>query len=225
MDPTVYSGTLFFSTIPKVRYPHGATPGEISRLHMDRSAVLEELLEVEYPEIIGVLKGERGREGRSKFGLLGELEMAFISFLLGQNYDGFSHWKKLLQLFCSCESAPFDPRYTEFFAEFIRALFAQISQMPDDLFVDELLQGNFISSYIGAFFEVVDIEGAPKKLRQRCGHLRKLLGSKFGPGWELLLQSAGEDAPVVVEVPGEFEGAPGRGLDTAGGAIDMEIMD
>jgi len=209
VDSMAHSGTLFFSTIPRVRLRNGATPAEISRSHMDRSAVLEELLEVEYPEGKDLREaftrtGAGGSSGSSaSLALLGELEMAFIAFLLGQNFDAFEHWKELLLLLCSCATAPFDPKYTEFFVEFIRTLFAQISQMPDDLFVDELLKGNFLSTSLAAFFEVVGIEGAPKKLRQRIGHLRKLLDQKFGQGWEELLETQGEDAPVVVELPGE----------------------
>eukprot|EP00392_Amoebophrya_sp_AT5.2_P007742 g7757.t1 len=34
--------------------------------------------------------------------LLGEIEFAFVTFLLAQNYDAFEQWKKLLSLLCSC---------------------------------------------------------------------------------------------------------------------------
>lgn len=31
--------------------------------------------------------------------------LAYISFLLGQNFDGFEQWRALLQLLCGCEGA------------------------------------------------------------------------------------------------------------------------
>lgn len=49
--------------------------------------------------------------------LLGELQFAFVSFLIGQSYDGFDQWKSLLNLFCSCEKAV-QTRPT-LFAEFV----------------------------------------------------------------------------------------------------------
>jgi len=31
--------------------------------------------------------------------------LAYISFLLGQNFDGFEQWRALLLLLCGCEDA------------------------------------------------------------------------------------------------------------------------
>ena len=37
--------------------------------------------------------------------VLAELQFAFVCFLVGQHYDSFEHWKKLLVMFCTCEEA------------------------------------------------------------------------------------------------------------------------
>merc|ERR1712050_106167 len=106
----------------------GATPSETTSLHMDRSAQLEEM-------IIRVYGGK-------EFDILGELQLAYIAFLLGQNCDGFDQWQNLLQLLCSCEAAVLT--HSELFAELCRTLFAQLSQSPSDLFDDDLTKSNFL---------------------------------------------------------------------------------
>jgi A1 cistron-splicing factor AAR2 len=35
--------------------------------------------------------------------MLGELQLAFVATLLGQNFTSFNQWKKLIQLLCSCQ--------------------------------------------------------------------------------------------------------------------------
>lgn len=35
--------------------------------------------------------------------LIGEFQLSFIIFLLGQVYDGFEQWKLIICLVCNCE--------------------------------------------------------------------------------------------------------------------------
>ena len=98
---------------------------------------------------------------------LGELQLAYIAFLLGQNADGFDQWRGLLQLLCSCEEAA--QRRTELYAELLRAFFAQMSQAPSDLFGDDLTKDNFLGSCTLSLLEIC--EEASPKLRKRCGSL------------------------------------------------------
>ncbi len=37
--------------------------------------------------------------------LLGELQLAFVCFLVCNVYDAFEHWKLLVDLLCSCDAA------------------------------------------------------------------------------------------------------------------------
>merc|ERR1712080_467952 len=130
VESNVGSGCLFFSLLPRCRKMKGITPAETTLLHMDRSAQLEELIAREHA----------GKE----FNILGELQLAYIAFLLGQNCDGFDHWRSLLQLLCSCEVAV--ETRPELFTEFCRTFFAQLSQAPSELFDDDLTKGNFLGT-------------------------------------------------------------------------------
>lgn len=186
LESNLGSGSLFFSAVPRCRKLKGASPEDTTRLHMDRSAQLEEMITKEY----------KGNE----LGILGELQLAYIAFLLGQNYDGFEQWKALLLLLCNCESAV--PARPELFAELLRSFFAQLSQAPQDLFGEDLTKENFLGTCAISILEVCDAAEVPAKLRKRCGKLRELIGEKFGVSTEDLAL-LGEDAPQVVALNGQ----------------------
>lgn len=179
------SGNMFFSTVPRSRKSRGATSAETTQMHMDRTRQLEEMIAKEY-------KGDQ-------FGILGELQLAYIAFLLGQNYDGFEQWRVLLQLLCSCEGAV--GTRPELFSELCRTFFAQLNQAPSDLFGSDLTKDNFLGSCAVALLEICDSEGSPPKLRKRCGKVRELVVQKFGLSSEDLAL-LGEDAPQIVEADG-----------------------
>merc|ERR1719498_1769023 len=142
----------------------GSSPAETTQMHMDRSGQLDEMIKKEY----------RGNE----LGILGELQLAYIAFLLGQNYDGFEQWKSLLLLLCSCEHAV--TTRPELFAELLRSFFSQLSQAPQDLFGDDLTKENFLGTCAVSLLEVCDTSDTPPRLRKRCGKLRELVAEKFG---------------------------------------------
>lgn len=185
LESNLGSGSLFFSTVPRPRRVKGNSPLETTRLHMDRSAQLEEMISRDY----------RGKE----LGVLGELQLAYIAFLLGQNYDGFEQWKALLLLLCSCESAV--TTRPELFAELLRGFFAQLTQAPQDLFGDDLTKENFLGTCAISLLELCGAAEAPLKLQKRCGKLRELVTEKFGVSTEDLAL-LGEDAPQVVDFDG-----------------------
>jgi A1 cistron-splicing factor AAR2 len=166
---------------------------------MDRSKQLEELISREYPG--------------NDLAVLGELQLAYIAFLLGQNCDGFDQWRALLQMLCSCDDAV--AAKPELFAELLRTFFAQLSQAPSDLFGDDLTDGNFLGSCALGLLEACDAEAAPAKMRKRCGKLRELVLEKFGINTDDLAL-LGEDAPQIVD-------ADGRDLINLGsGLVDMD---
>ncbi len=37
--------------------------------------------------------------------ILAELQFSFVCFLVGQHYDSFERWKKLLEMVCTCDEA------------------------------------------------------------------------------------------------------------------------
>lgn len=56
--------------------------------------------------------------------LLGELQMAFLSFLVGQVYTAFEHWKKLVYLFCSADELLM--KQPKLFVDFISVFYHQV---------------------------------------------------------------------------------------------------
>lgn len=179
---------LFFSDVPRLRVPKGASPQEVTQMHTDRSGQLEDMIATSY--------------GGEELQILGEMQIAFIVFALGQNYDGFEQWKALLTLLCSCEEAVV--RRPALFAELLRVLFAQITQAPSDMFSDELLQGNFVGTCTLALVEVCAGEATSSTVKRRCGKLQELLEKKFGLSLEDLALLH-EDAPQVIDAEGIFE--------------------
>ncbi|CEM34092.1 unnamed protein product [Vitrella brassicaformis CCMP3155] len=182
----VSSGTVFFSDIPKTRIPPGSSPSDVTRLSLDRSSCLEKLLTANYRN------DDRG--------ILGELQFAYIAFLLGQNFDGFEQWKALVTLLCNCEDSI--RAHPDLYCDFIRVLYAQLKQAPDDLFTDSLLQGNFLTSGLSSLCELCTDASAPPKLRRRVDYLRDLIRSKFKMSLEEI-EGLDADAPIVVDLQEE----------------------
>ncbi|KAF3949922.1 hypothetical protein CMV_024263 [Castanea mollissima] len=69
---------------------------ELTSLNIDKTQLLESLLIKDY--------------GGSEDVLLGELQFAFIAFLMGQSLVGFLQWKALVNLLFGCIEAPFRTR-------------------------------------------------------------------------------------------------------------------
>ena len=110
-------GRLFFSTIPKVKTGglKKLSPAEITRLYHDKSDVVRRLVRHEYSSVRDrseekLKEGAAGHpdehdtEDSDFLALLGELQAAFVVFLLGQHYEAFEQWKSLLVLLTSCEA-------------------------------------------------------------------------------------------------------------------------
>ncbi|KMS93859.1 hypothetical protein BVRB_027210, partial [Beta vulgaris subsp. vulgaris] len=81
---------------------HG-DPVQVTADNLDKSRLLEKVVEL--------------RLGGDYDAVLGELQFAFIAFMLGQSYEGFVQWKKLVLILCSCEAAMWDQRL--FFDKFV----------------------------------------------------------------------------------------------------------
>lgn len=177
-------GTEFhFTQIPKKKYPSGATAAEISQYSMDYSYVFETILKEQY--------------SADSMALLGELQFAFVCFIMGQVYEGFEQWKALVNLFSFTEKAI--PKYPELFSKFIGVLHFHVKEIPEDFFVDIVAQNNFLVGNLRIFFRNVQ-ECGVVALQERALRFRKHLEKKFE--WQLLVEEEEdeEDAPVVVDL-------------------------
>ncbi|KAF5890448.1 protein AAR2, partial [Clarias magur] len=124
-------GTEFrFSQIPQHAYPPGATPAQITQCSMDLSYSLNLLLEKHHKE--------------QPLNVLGELQFAFVCFLLGNAYEAFEHWKQLLLVLCRSEEAMRER--SDLYLGLISVLYHQLGEIPPDFFVDIVSQNNFLTS-------------------------------------------------------------------------------
>lgn len=180
-DLTTVAGTeMRFTQIPKQRYPEGASPQEITKHSMDSSYMLETLLKTAY--------ASNSNE------VLGEVQFAFICFLIGQVFDAFDQWKKLVHLLCSSESAL--NTHSELFMSFISMLHFQVQEIPEDFFVDIVSADNFLTSTLQEFFSNLDEGNGDNKLRQRGRKFRDHLTKKFR--WDFTTEPD-DFAPTIVE--------------------------
>lgn len=76
--------------------------------------------------------------------LPGELQFAFVCFLLGNVYEAFEHWKRLLNLLCRSEEAM--AKHHTLYTHLISILYHQLGEIPADFFVDIVSQDNFLTS-------------------------------------------------------------------------------
>ena len=103
--------------------------------------------------------------------LLGELQFAFVAFLVGQSADGFEQWKGLVDIMCRSEDAMLglcgaaetvttavaSPWCFEMFLDVLRA---QLAEIPEDFFVDIISGGNFMHDALRSMMSILDIDGS-----------------------------------------------------------------
>ncbi|KAK4564928.1 hypothetical protein RGQ29_006822 [Quercus rubra] len=105
------SRRCYYTSIPRVIKQEGIHGQELTSLNIDKTQLLESLLIKDY--------------GGSEDVLLGELQFAFIAFLMGQSLEGFLQWKALVNLLFGCIEAPFRTR-TQLFTKFIKVIYYQL---------------------------------------------------------------------------------------------------
>eukprot|EP00117_Sycon_ciliatum_P040469 scpid61810/ scgid29739/ Uncharacterized protein C20orf4 homolog len=167
-----------FSTFPEHNFPAGSSAAEISQHSMDRSYVLETMSNSLHAE-------ER---------LLGELQLAFVFSILGHVYESFEHWRKLVEVFATCDSAM--RKQPKLFCEFIAAVHFQLRDLPEDFFLDVSVKNNFFAVTLQRFFAAIEEDSRvlDKSLVSRAAAFKQYLSEKFE--WEF----EDDDAPVVVEL-------------------------
>jgi len=158
-------------------------PEEVTQMYMDKTHWLLELASKEY--------------GGDLPSVLGELQFAFVTFLMGESLEGFEQWKALVALLCECESGV--EQHPDLFKNFIDVLTAQLKEVPKDFFIDELSRDNFIGKAVQSLIEIcLNTPSLPQDLQQKVASLQSLLKSRFGLDLSALIDP--EDQPVVVEL-------------------------
>ncbi|KAM6298767.1 protein AAR2 homolog [Aegotheles albertisi] len=173
---------LRFSELPRQMFPDGASPEEVTRHSMDLSYALERVIGQRYAS--------------QPLDLLGELQFAFVCFLIGNVYDAFEHWKRLLNILCRSEDAI--GKYQDLYISLISVLYHQLGEIPADFFVDIVSQDNFLTSTLQVFFSYTCSAAVDGTLRKKAEKFKAHLTKKFK--WDF--EAEPDDcAPVVVELP------------------------
>jgi len=176
----------YFTTIPDMRkIARGLNSAlEITSIAMDKSTILNQLIQTEY--------------NSDEYLLLGEMQFAFISFLLGQSYEGFEQWKVIVHLLCTSDSIL--KSHPLLYSNFITVLYYQLKQAPEDFFIDSLSENNFLCYDLRFLFESLLDPVLNDKLLIKARKFRKLVEKRFGFSFTIdLLDPNNEDAPVIVE--------------------------
>ncbi|KAL9427752.1 hypothetical protein AB3S75_029852 [Citrus x aurantiifolia] len=101
----------YYTSIPRVVKRRGMQGEELTSLNLDKTELLESLITKNY--------------GGSEDMLLGELQFAFIAFLMGQSLEAFLQWKSLVSLLFGCSEAPLHTR-SQLFMMFIKVIYYQL---------------------------------------------------------------------------------------------------
>ncbi|TMW91280.1 hypothetical protein EJD97_014521 [Solanum chilense] len=105
------SNSCYYTSIPRVIKLKGVSGQDLTNMNLDKTHILETILTKQY--------------GGSEDSLLGELQFAFVAFLMGQSLEAFLQWKLLVSLLLGCTEAPLHTR-TQLFTKFIKAIYYQL---------------------------------------------------------------------------------------------------
>lgn len=174
---------LRFTKLPDRYFPEGATPAEITHHSLDHSYTLDLVLQ-NYTNPVD---------------LVGEMQFTFVCFLVGHSLEAFEHWKKLVSLLCSCDSAVSKRR--EVYDEFLTAVEAQLLEIPQDFLVDIVASNNFVYHSLRVLFRNIQMNDlVDDRLKTKAKRFQDRLTDKFQWDFAHLDEEDEDDAPVVVEV-------------------------
>ena len=178
----IESTRIRFCDVSSPSILQASTPADITKLHMDKSLVLEQVIDQQLD--------------KEEQELLGEIQFAFVCFLVGQVYDAFEQWKRLIALMSGCEDAI--RKRPHLFVSLIGVLYFQLREVPRDFFVDIVSRENFLTTTLGRFFSTIEtMENVDAVLRKKAAQFRKHLQKTFK--WDFSSE-VGEDAPTVVQL-------------------------
>lgn len=172
---------LRFTKLPNKRYPEGASPAEITKHSLDTTYALDKLLD----------------SLKLPMELIGEIQLAFVAFLVGQSLDAFEHWKKLVSLICGADTAIAQRR--SIYIEFLKTLEVQLQHVPEDLLCDIVVSNNFIYDSLRRLFANIEANSeVDGRLKSYSIRLRERLSTKFLWDFSHLQDETDDEAPVVV---------------------------
>ncbi|XP_060831317.1 protein AAR2 homolog [Bombus pascuorum] len=174
---------LRLSKIPCKQYPDGASPTEITKYSLDTSYALDTVL----------------KKLTLPIEIIGEMELAFVCFLVGQSFDAFEHWKKLVSLICGADCAISQRR--AIYIEFMKALEVQLMHVPEDILCDIVANNNFVYHNLRKLFANIEMNSElDGRLKSYTTRFSGRLSIKFLWDFSNLQEETEDEAPVVVSI-------------------------
>ncbi|KAL4706449.1 hypothetical protein ACJJTC_003021 [Scirpophaga incertulas] len=173
---------LRFTPIPVDKYPAGSTPEEITKHYLDQTYSLE-LMISQHIEPLDIV---------------GELQFAYICFLIGHSLDAFEHWKNLVILFCSCDQAVH--KHKKVFFHFIKTLETQIDEMPEEFLADIVMNKNIVYKKLREFFRTTYLNNIDGRLENLIRSFKENLTEKLQWDFTELDADEEDERPVIVKL-------------------------
>lgn len=181
-----------FSTIQEETFSKEVSPLELTAHHIDMSHRMDLFMKNQKEKF----------ENWQPVNILGELQFAFVCFLIGQVYDALEQWKSLINLLCNSENSI--KKYPQLFIQFVQVVYFELKEMPEDFFSDILTSNNFLVVNLHNFFdniksvndECMNQDGSILQLSEKCIKFKNYLKEKFGFDFE---EEPDEYAPVICE--------------------------
>ncbi|GLV44373.1 uncharacterized protein CBL_10177 [Carabus blaptoides fortunei] len=170
-----------FTKFPENKYPDGSTPAQITKHSLDSTYVLDTML----------------KRHKSVVDFIGELQFAFVCFLVGHCLDAFEHWKSMVGLLCSCDEALI--KYRGLYDMFITVLEPQLQEIPEEFLADIVANNNFVYCKLKTLFSTIQETEVESRLKMKIIRFRDSLSEKYS--WNFgHSDEDDEDAPVVVDL-------------------------
>jgi A1 cistron-splicing factor AAR2 len=190
--------SIFFTEVGKVQLPPGSSGSAITQSRMDSSLHLRQFL--------------ARVNNRAELDVIGELQAAFILFLLGTNYEAFVQWRKMLEVFLKCKEEGIRAR-SDLFVALSDALKFQVEQLPDDFMLDPGMsddeaphrpgkQDVFILHLLSEFVVTCSDDSLVNEieLQRNVQELDRILAQKYGEEWTGVFDPDQDSHPVVVSL-------------------------
>ncbi|KAJ2532243.1 hypothetical protein IWW43_003297 [Coemansia sp. RSA 1935] len=169
-------------------FPPHATPDELRRFSKDKSWLLRSIL-----------------QSRTCEDILGEFQLAFLVILVGQNFCGIEHWKRILHLVLGSAEVLGDARVVEtVVVPVLRCFMSQLRVCPHEFVASVLEQDNFVAEILQEF--VLNVYESGGGLDPEIARLRavlKMFDWVLPEGQQLQTKAdeeEGEYAPQVVDL-------------------------
>ena len=179
-------------------YPPDATPKEITTHSIDSTYTLEKILSLHEDTSSSNSSSFSNNDVYSEHWLLGELQFAFITFMLGHVWESFEHWRDLLRILTSARCAL--SNHPSLYLAFIRVIHFQLKHTNEAIFADIVENENQVYHLLRTFIlnlRQASDNGISIDLRKRGENFAKNLQKSFKWNFD---DEPDDELPTVVQL-------------------------